>query len=839
LSNYKYWRQGISRYEGLLDYKLSTCDFFMSLVHRVIAHLQSLVQASPEGRITLLETTAPKPKPAWPHAVLDDFKQIRDWDEVFRMVHDLWQAQNCVSLFANDIHAVQAGAAVVLTIMACEATMGDVVKANNLALEVELSNHLRIGVTSCKHRRAEFDRFILSWSTSIAELGLPVPSVKPSNRSSMLGVGDSGWGSDKRRGVPKKVIMPLAIRLVAKHWREIKKARLARPGILPLDEECALARRMFAGKPIAKELADLVAKSADPLLPSNDADWGPDTDTESESSFASPSEVGFHRYIGDYASYVNPNFAASDSGIGPLSRRFWKNVSQSPAPSRALGVERFPSAINKPDMIQAWIENGDASSSEEGDSSDDEAENEDTQPAAKRARPNTDMSHIGELPQPFAFSIGKQGFSVETTQSQLLPTPATTPAAASTSSVSSRARSVDTVNSDRVDPALASQPMSRQLSATPSAGSSTSSIARRPAPLRATLTPAPTASTNGALPSARAEREAIRRGRRHLSDHTGVLIREKKQYFHILRQFETVRRAAEVLADTDVIKSINLWLERQTQSGSFETNLLLARKRDSELRNLIKTNVDRQSPLETLLRAGVGSKQIAHHMLPRSVCATNMDLFHYADRKAILGEGEVEETEKLLDLSLRLFFRGFGNDTLPEVFLNPDEIPLRITSYLHKGYWDVLADSSPLPAPKHRKRKREVVLPPDNMIQRIASEFERGLASEQEEEDVIQQAVLAGLLVTKPLHPWDPYKATATVPSLWYLDDLFELGLVDTSKLGAQEAWETAESTWARRRKNEERGEVNMPMPEGPGAAYLAKRGLVVVDGVVTKQSTA
>lgn len=813
----------------------------MSLTHRVIAHLQSLVQASPEGRRSLLLSTPPKPKPVWPDQVLDDLKQVRDWDEVFRIIHGLWQAQNCVSLFANDIPAVPASAAVTLTVMACEAIMGEVVKSNNLALETELCHRLRVGITSCKHRRAEVDRFVLSWSTSISELGLPVPSVKPSNRSMSLGAGNSGWGSDKRRGVPKKVIMPLATLMVAKHWREIKKARLARPGILHIDEECALARKLFAGKDIAKDLAESLAKSADPLLPSNDIDWGSDTDTESESSFASPSEVGFYGYSGDYGAYVNPKYAPTETSIGPVTRRFWRNASTSqspaPAPPRALGVERFQSIINKPDMIQAWIENGDASSSEEGDSSEDDVGNNDIpEPTAKRARHTADTSHIGELPQPFAFSIGKEGFSVERTQSQTLPSPAATPAAASSSSVSSRAQSVVSVNSDDVDPALKSLPMTRQLSATPSAGSATSSIARRPAPLRATLTPAPATFTNGALPSARAEREAIRRGRRHLNDHTGVLIREKKQYFQIGKTFETVRHAVQVTADIDVVKSIDLWLERQKQSGSID-NHALVRKRDPELRDLIKTNIDRQSPIETLLRAGVGSKQIPHHIIPRSVCAINMDLFHYADRDAILGVGEVEETERLLDMSLRLFFRGFGNDTLPEVFLNPDEMKERIASYHLKGHWDVLADSSPVPKPKFRKRKREVVQPPDNMIQRIASEYERGLASPQEEEDVIQQAVLAGLLVTKALHPWDPYKVSATVPALWYLDDLFELGLVDTSKLGPQEAWETAESTWARRRKNEERGEVDMPIPEGLGAVYMAKKGLVMIDGVVTKRS--
>jgi len=805
----------------------------ISLIHRVILPLQSLVQASPDERQLLLETKPPKPMACWPHGVLDDLKRIRDWDEVFRTAHDLWQAQNCVSLFASDIEAVQSSGAIVLTLMACESVMGMAIKQNGYALELEMANRLRLGLTGCRFRRSELDRFVLSWSTSISEIGIPVPSVGLPKRTSIIGAGDSGWGSDKRRGIPRKVILPVAIKAVTTHWREIKNARLARPGILPLEEECLLARRMFAGHKIDKELAHALAKAADPLLPSNDSEWGADTDSESEDSLVTPSEIGYHHYSGDYGSFINPKYDPSETGTA-RNRRFWRNASKSSIPSQALGMERSQSTVNKPDMVQAWIENGDASSSDEPDSSDEETM-DNTRPA-KRAKDGLDVSHIGELPQPFAFSIGTQGFTVDRALStSSMPTPAATPRATSSSAGPSRAQSVETVQSDAGLTAASDDcRMIRQSSATPSATSATTtSIARRPAPLRATLTPAPVTSTNGALPSARAEREAIRRGRRHPNDHTGVLIREKKQYFNIGRTFETLRHATEQPADTDVIKSINLWLERKKPlarnpplpNGQYSTNL----------RQLIRAHANRQSPVETLLRAGVQPKQIPHHMIPRSVCAANMDLFHYSDREAILGLGNVQDTEQLIDMSLRLFFRGFGNDTLPEVFLNAEEVKTRIASYHYKGHWDVLADSSPVPVPKFRKRKREVQTVPDNMSQRIASEYERGIMSDQEEEEMIQQAVLAGLLVVKPLLPWDPYKSSASVPSLWYIDDLFELGLVDRSKLSPLEAWETAESTWARRRKQEERGEVDMPMLEGAGAEWMAKRGCVMVDGVVTR----
>jgi hypothetical protein len=313
-----------------------------------------------------------------------------------------------------------------------------------------------------------------------------------------------------------------------------------------------------------------------------------------------------------------------------------------------------------------------------------------------------------------------------------------------------------------------------------------------------------------------------------------VLIREKKLYFNVGRTLETLRHAASVPADTDVIKSIQVWLDKQKPLASNPP--LPTGHETKDLRDLIQAHAEKQSSVETILRAGYDPKEIPQDLLPRSVSATNMDLFHYADRKAILGEGEVVETEALRDLSQRLFFRGYGNDTLPEVFLTDEEVETRITSYHYKGHWDVLDDPSPCPVPKFRKRKREIAQVPSNMTQRLASEFERGFANEQEEEDAIQQAVLAGLLVVKPLAPWDPYKVTASVPSLWYIDDLFELNLVDRSKLDPQAAWETAQSTWNRRRRQEDRGEIDMPPPEGAGAEHLAQMGCVMVDGIVTKQ---
>lgn len=105
----------------------------------------------------------------WPDVPLDHLKRVTDWDEVIRMAHDLWQAQNCVLLFAEDTPTSQAGAAVALTLTAAETVIGDCVPTNIDALTVQLGAYLDIGMQAVRIRRPELERFILCWSTSLPE----------------------------------------------------------------------------------------------------------------------------------------------------------------------------------------------------------------------------------------------------------------------------------------------------------------------------------------------------------------------------------------------------------------------------------------------------------------------------------------------------------------------------------------------------------------------------------------------------------------------------------------------------------------------------------------------
>jgi hypothetical protein len=277
----------------------------------------------------------------------------------------------------------------------------------------------------------------------------------------------------------------------------------------------------------------------------------------------------------------------------------------------------------------------------------------------------------------------------------------------------------------------------------------------------------------------------------------------------------TVRDQAGKKLDSVVVRSINNWLDKQRNDGkpipdadgrAYMQQAIADSEARIDVRDRINTLAHQQSPLETLLRLGVLPSDLPHNVVPHSACGVNLDLFHFAQRKAILGEGDVEETDELRDMSLRLFFRGPCNDSLEDTFLDEVGVAQRTQAYHYKGFWDVLEDNSPLPKPKFRKRKPEIEADPkpENMIQRIAHEAGRKDLKGEEETDMIQKAALAGLIFIKPLPIWDPFKVTASVPRNWFDDGLYELGLVTSSKLDAKQAWEVAESTWKRRKQQEQ-----------------------------------
>jgi hypothetical protein len=128
---------------------------------------------------------------------------------------------------------------------------------------------------------------------------------------------------------------------------------------------------------------------------------------------------------------------------------------------------------------------------------------------------------------------------------------------------------------------------------------------------------------------------------------------------------------------------------------------------------------------------------------------------------------------------------------------------------------------------------------PDNMIQRIAYEYGHDAdlfaGNAEGETEMIQKAVVAGLIRVQQKPRWDAYKDTASVPKLWYNDDLSILRLIPQTKISFAEASGLSDSIWGQWKEQEREGYVNMPAPAGEGARLLLDRGCAVIDGMITK----
>lgn len=721
----------------------------------------------------------------WPDETFDQYKKIKDWDDIIRIADGLLNAQACVAIFSESGRSCGAPA-VALVGVASQIVLGRAATNFNMVTE-ELRRHFGVHTQSVGRRTAELNRLVLAWSTSIPEAGLPLPRLKPPKRSTRVGQGLQGWGSDKRRQVPVAAIVPRAGRTIAENWQAIKRARLRRSAVIPYQEEMTLTRKMFTGSPVNAELAALLRQYT-------------------------PSDAGSSRL-------ASPS--ASDTQSGP-SRR-----ARSDTPLIDIHEERTRSAAlqqsvlpvrpaSKLDAVRDWIEQGDDSSDDDGGSSTD---SEEPEPRFWKKSKTTDSRQtIGELPRPFAFSIGPNGFGID--RSAPIVSPKDFAGSSSSLLIPSltRGRSVESGRSSGLTSASEACRMSRQPSSSDSiASSSTASTstlvaprsAYRATPLRSLESPTPSSVSDTDVVSRAAELAALERGRTDDSDHHGVLIREREQLaYKDLRDNSTLMMTRD-RPDEVVIKAIKAWLDQPQYARQVPervTAALLDRegvplgRPASEMAAYLASHCATRSRLETLLRLGLGPDDIPNHLAPQSSTSVNVDLYHYVDRDAIVGIGDVDETEALKENSLRIFFRGVGNDTLPETFLNEEEVEERIKSYYRKAYWEDLDDPSPVRAATKKRQRKPRKAPktsvPENMIQLFAAGYDGNpdlFKNDPEgETDLIQRASLARLLHYEQRPPWDPFKVTASVPSIWYNDGIAELRLIPGFKNTIQAADELA-----------------------------------------------
>ena len=299
-----------------------------------------------------------------------------DWERVLEVGYSLYQAQLCVALWQ---HVAPAQCAIALCLVATSGVLRDVLPQQlNIIRELCLEFGLTDNVTNERFR--DVKKFVISWSTSLKDLDLPYPQVNPP-RVGGLGDGFKNYASDLRRGIPEQEILAAVTVDVATHWKEIAQSRL---------------RTRRDGRPFAEELKDARGQAAaagmrlEPLMMSRKL-------RETNASI-------------EFACAMLESIDPPEGMIGGDEDEYEE---QEDGPTLPPPTPPLHPARTREDGLEALLEE-DEKSSDGGSaySTDDDA---DRPRKRTKATPLTgyglDLSGLGDSDEPFAFTIGPDGFS--------------------------------------------------------------------------------------------------------------------------------------------------------------------------------------------------------------------------------------------------------------------------------------------------------------------------------------------------------------------------------------------------------------------------------------------
>jgi hypothetical protein len=168
-----------------------------------------------------------------------------DWQKTLEAAFKLYSATAAVRLW-GDQSATDIATALLFWAIAA-ATEGGVVP-HITAWTAELSQTFGGNERNALARRAELSKMLVAWSTSIPDIGLPIPLIAGPSRGKAVGDGLVGFAGDKTRGIPERQMAAAAVPVIAEHWRDIVKARCKRPDVILFSNEYAMAQKMFARK---------------------------------------------------------------------------------------------------------------------------------------------------------------------------------------------------------------------------------------------------------------------------------------------------------------------------------------------------------------------------------------------------------------------------------------------------------------------------------------------------------------------------------------------------------------------------------------------------------------
>jgi len=692
-----YFTKTYRRYSMLLDNAVSSLDVCLILLMQCVRRLRQLAEMPHKERLKhlLTEPKQSKKNRSWVDEDWTWFKRL-NWDELLLVGYNLYQAQQCVSLWGS---RCSAQVAVALTIWACMAIVGDPMPQYiNITNELAASFKQTHWVST--ERAVEMKNFLISWSTSIPAAGLPFPKMKLPIRGG-LGDGFSGYGSDRRRRIPEAEMAATAGRTIADNWRKILQARLrTRYDVLPLDEEHDMARRLFAShgpkqddKRCVNRLTLIGNGVGSALLPLH-----------------------------------IPVQIVSDSPRQP--NRFWSASASPPAYVESATMDTPPPEKTIEDMLAT-----------RDDSSDDGyATSSDVEARTSRVA-GLGLTNLGEKDEPFAFSIGLDGFNVDKPASKAIihelsrdssstisPSPILTPRhrsrSPSISAIGLHSTSENERNNTELHPhAQYIKPLKRAAERR-SASRSATPVAS-PMSTHASLPMSPSPSVDIPL-RPMPDRVDID------GDHVGQLIREREQYQTYRQGNERVHGR---LVSEEVEIAMKKWVEGEKRKGTIPHVIsqdylvslgIHGDPHQMDLRPWIESMRETMPPIEALLRAGIRPTELPPHCIIHSLVHLDQQLtcYHTDDGFAPIGE-DIDNAQA--DKELEILFRT-GDEKLEDVLLPEAERKIRKEQIDDAGIWD--DDDTPRRPSKSKKTEDE--------LGQIVNAFE----GEDDDGEGIQEAML-------------------------------------------------------------------------------------------------
>ena len=637
-----------------------------------------------------------------------------DWQKVLQVAFGLYQAQQCVWLWTTSTNSPQV--AIALCFWACMAAATEIMpQYSHLMREIAAWFDQKQHVAS--ERMSEMKNLIVAWSTSISDIGLPMPQLNPP-RTGGIGDGFRGYGSDSRRPIPELEIAVVAARVIADHWREIMHARLrTRTAARTMDDELADARRKCAaaGMRLTKRPQ------------------------------SSPSHV---TYSTSTSSPV-PSGGTQSRGVTPAAPRPMTQSTFVPPPEPT---------------IEELLAVHDDSSAYDSDSSHDGDVSWHTLPPRVFAE---GLKDIDRQSGPISFELGNGTFKIhrqedsttdETVPSTSKVTRVLNPAIGPSSMTMSRNQSESSLATSDLGGSSASAPGVRrtpQTSNTSVAGSD-KSITGRSVSAVPSSAPSP-ATTAGSIPMSPTLSTTPLREITSIEDpnasHVGVLIREREYY--LAYKLNAKRHRGEIVSE-EIEKEMVRWISQEKTKGTIPQVI-----RDSYLTDLgingstdrddygpyIKSKRGSMSPLEALLRAGVKPIVLPQHYIVHSIAQLHRELHFDDDPKKPSELAPVGQRidSKELDAELALLFPSNGVETISDLFNNPSQIGKRRKLLVENGAWDFV----PKPEGSRRGKKKEqrgyVSRLAENIGEIMAGESKTDEGDEAEGDEIVN-AYLASLI---------------------------------------------------------------------------------------------